>query len=72
MRAIKSYVLNVASRRATFSVSFTAWDDDGAVEHVTRWARKARLASDASFKITRPDGSEIDVGDAVRPYLETG
>ena len=72
MRAIKSYVRNAAPRRATFSGSLTAWDADSAGEHVTRWARKARLASDASFRITRPDGSQIDIGDAVRPYLEAG
>ena len=72
VRAVKSYVLNVSSRRATFSVSLTAWDDDDAIQHVTRWARKARLADDASFSVARPDGTQIDVGDAVKPFLEIG
>lgn len=72
MRNIKPYVLTVVSYRATFSVSLTAWDDENAIEHVTRWARKARLADDGKFKLTRPNGSEIDVSDAVRPFLESG
>lgn len=70
MRIIKSYTLNVSSSRATFSVSLSAWDDDDAIEHVTCWARKARLAGDGTFKLVRADGSEVDVGEAVRPFLE--
>ena len=72
MRTIKPYVLSVSSRRATFSVSLTASDDDGAIEHVTRWARKARLAGESSFRLTRADGTEIDVSEAMRPFPEAG
>lgn len=72
MRTIKSYVFSVTSSSATFSVSLTASDDREAVEHITRWARKARLAGEGSFKLTRTDGSEMDVSEAVRPFLEAG
>ena len=49
-----------------------ATSDQGAIEHAVEWARKARLADDSKFTITRSDGSEIDVSEAVKPYLEAG
>ena len=70
VRNIKPYVLNVVSQRASFSIRFFAWDDDSAIELTKSWARKARLADQSNFKIVRPDGSDLDVSEVVRPFLE--
>ena len=61
MRVLQRYIFAVNSARSSFSVNFTARNDDEAVEYVTQWARKTELASDCKIKITCADGSDVAV-----------
>ena len=68
--AMKPYRMNARSKRSKFSVGFEAADDKAAMEHVIRWAKKAGLAKDASVRIVRPDGSDINASEAVALHLD--
>ena len=66
---MKTYLMTARSTRSKFSVSFEAVDDKAALEHAIKWAKKARLSTDALVSIDRPDGSKIDASEAVALHL---
>lgn len=68
--ATKTYLMTALSKRSKFCVDFEAADDKAALEHVIKWAKKARLTTDALVHIDRPDGSRINASEAVALYLD--